>query len=167
MLVGTAEALQPVNDFLIRYIIRILCKYKKVEIVAGVVCADHVHLCESVLDGCPTCYCNLRSFLFSFFILVKSPTCNLVYSTNGHAGDYHFNSISATQQQLHRFQISSRDYGRGQTVQKMSAPFLSIFADSRTSCFSLGDKWNHKGGLSKCRKRETKIPSGTMDLILN
>ena len=63
---------------------------------------------------------------FSFFILVKSPTCNLVHSTNGHAGDYHFNSISATQQQLHRFQISSRDDGRGQTVQKMSAPFLSI-----------------------------------------
>lgn len=50
MLVGTAEALQPVDDFLIRYIIRILCKYKKVEIVAGVVCADHVHLCESVQE---------------------------------------------------------------------------------------------------------------------
>ena len=25
-----------------------LCKYKKVEIVAGAVCADHVHLCVSV-----------------------------------------------------------------------------------------------------------------------
>ena len=69
---------------------------------------------------CPGWMLNLllQFVKFSFFILVKSPTCNLVHSTNGHAGDYHFNSISATQQQLHRFQISSRDYGRGQTVQK-------------------------------------------------
>ena len=29
-------------------IIRTLCKYKKVEIVAGAVCADHVHLCVSI-----------------------------------------------------------------------------------------------------------------------
>ena len=31
-----------------REIIRTLCKYKKVEIVAGAVCADHVHLCVSI-----------------------------------------------------------------------------------------------------------------------
>ena len=48
MLVGTAEALQPVNDFLIRYIIRILCKYKKVESKADVVYADHVRLYVSI-----------------------------------------------------------------------------------------------------------------------
>lgn len=29
-------------------IIRKLCKYKKIEIVAGAVCADHVHLCMSI-----------------------------------------------------------------------------------------------------------------------
>ena len=32
----------------VREIIRTLCKYKKVEIIAGVVCADHVHLCVSI-----------------------------------------------------------------------------------------------------------------------
>ena len=31
-----------------REIIRTLCKYKKVEIIAGAVCADHVHLCVSI-----------------------------------------------------------------------------------------------------------------------
>ena len=34
------------ND--VREIIRTLCKYKKVEIIAGAVCADHVHLCVSI-----------------------------------------------------------------------------------------------------------------------
>ena len=32
----------------VREIIRTLCKYKSVEIVAGAVCADHVHLCVSI-----------------------------------------------------------------------------------------------------------------------
>lgn len=32
----------------VREIIRTLCKYKKVEIIAGAVCADHVHLCVCV-----------------------------------------------------------------------------------------------------------------------
>ena len=32
----------------VREIIRTLCKYKKVQIVAGAVCADHVHLCVSI-----------------------------------------------------------------------------------------------------------------------
>jgi putative transposase len=32
----------------VREIIRTLCKYKKVEIVAGAVCADHVHLCVAI-----------------------------------------------------------------------------------------------------------------------
>ena len=32
----------------VRKIIRTLCKYKKVQIIAGAVCADHVHLCVSI-----------------------------------------------------------------------------------------------------------------------
>ena len=32
----------------IREILRTLCKYKKVEIIEGAVCADHVHLCLSI-----------------------------------------------------------------------------------------------------------------------
>ena len=32
----------------VREIIRTLCGYKKVEIIAGAVCADHVHLCVSI-----------------------------------------------------------------------------------------------------------------------
>ena len=32
----------------VRDIIKTLCSYKKVEIVAGAVCADHVHLCVSI-----------------------------------------------------------------------------------------------------------------------
>ena len=32
----------------VREIIRTLCKYKKVEIIAGAVCEDHVHLCLSI-----------------------------------------------------------------------------------------------------------------------
>lgn len=32
----------------VREIIRTLCKYKKVEIIAGAVCSDHVHLCVSI-----------------------------------------------------------------------------------------------------------------------
>ena len=32
----------------VREIVRTLCKYKKVEIIAGAVCADHVHLCVSI-----------------------------------------------------------------------------------------------------------------------
>ena len=32
----------------VREILRTLCKYKGVEIVAGAVCADHVHLCVSI-----------------------------------------------------------------------------------------------------------------------
>ena len=32
----------------VRGIIRTLCKYKKVEIIAGAVCANHVHLCVSI-----------------------------------------------------------------------------------------------------------------------
>ena len=32
----------------VREIIRTLCKYKKVEIIVGAVCADHVHLCVSI-----------------------------------------------------------------------------------------------------------------------
>ena len=32
----------------IREIIRKLCKYKNVEIIEGVVCVDHVHLCVSI-----------------------------------------------------------------------------------------------------------------------
>ena len=32
----------------VREIIRTLCKYKKVQILAGAVCADHVHLCVSI-----------------------------------------------------------------------------------------------------------------------
>ena len=32
----------------VREIIKTLCSYKKVEIIAGAVCADHVHLCVSI-----------------------------------------------------------------------------------------------------------------------
>ena len=32
----------------VRDIIRTLCKYKKVEIIAGAVCTDHIHLCVSI-----------------------------------------------------------------------------------------------------------------------
>ena len=32
----------------VREIIKTLCKYKKVEIIEGAVCADHVHLCLSI-----------------------------------------------------------------------------------------------------------------------
>ena len=32
----------------VREIIRTLCKYKQVEIIAGAVCIDHVHLCVSI-----------------------------------------------------------------------------------------------------------------------
>ena len=32
----------------VREIIRILCRYKKVEIISGAVCIDHVHLCVSI-----------------------------------------------------------------------------------------------------------------------
>lgn len=32
----------------IREILRTLCRYKKVEIIEGAVCADHVHLCMSI-----------------------------------------------------------------------------------------------------------------------
>ena len=32
----------------VREILRTLCKYKKVEIVEGAVCGDHVHLCLSI-----------------------------------------------------------------------------------------------------------------------
>ena len=32
----------------VREILRTLCKYKGVEIIAGAVCADHVHLCVSI-----------------------------------------------------------------------------------------------------------------------
>lgn len=32
----------------IRVIIKTLCKYKRVEIIAGAVCSDHVHLCVSI-----------------------------------------------------------------------------------------------------------------------
>jgi len=32
----------------VREILRILCKYKKVEIVEGAVCSDHIHLCLSI-----------------------------------------------------------------------------------------------------------------------
>ena len=32
----------------VREIIRTLCKYKKVEIIEGAVCQDHVHLCLSI-----------------------------------------------------------------------------------------------------------------------
>ena len=32
----------------VRDIIKTLCSYKKVEIIAGAICADHVHLCVSI-----------------------------------------------------------------------------------------------------------------------
>ena len=32
----------------VREILRILCGYKKVEIIEGAVCSDHVHLCVSI-----------------------------------------------------------------------------------------------------------------------
>ena len=32
----------------VRNIIKTLCSYKKVEIIAGAICADHVHLCVSI-----------------------------------------------------------------------------------------------------------------------
>ena len=32
----------------IREILRTLCRYKKVEIIEGAVCVDHVHLCLSI-----------------------------------------------------------------------------------------------------------------------
>jgi putative transposase len=32
----------------IREIIKVLCKYKKVEIIEGAICSDHVHLCVSI-----------------------------------------------------------------------------------------------------------------------
>ena len=32
----------------IREIIKTLCKYKRVEIIAGALCSDHVHLCVSI-----------------------------------------------------------------------------------------------------------------------
>jgi putative transposase len=32
----------------VREILKTLCKYKKVEIIEGAVCADHVHLCLSI-----------------------------------------------------------------------------------------------------------------------
>ena len=32
----------------IREIIKVLCRYKKVEIIEGTVCLDHVHLCVSI-----------------------------------------------------------------------------------------------------------------------
>ena len=32
----------------VRNIIKTLCSYRKVEIIAGAICADHVHLCVSI-----------------------------------------------------------------------------------------------------------------------
>ena len=32
----------------VREILRTLCRYRKVEIIEGAVCADHVHLCLSI-----------------------------------------------------------------------------------------------------------------------
>jgi putative transposase len=32
----------------IREIVKVLCKYKKVEIIEGATCSDHVHLCVSI-----------------------------------------------------------------------------------------------------------------------
>ena len=32
----------------VREILRTLCKYKKVEVIEGAVCADHVHICVSI-----------------------------------------------------------------------------------------------------------------------
>lgn len=32
----------------VRKIIKMLCDYRNIEIVEGVVCADHVHLCLSI-----------------------------------------------------------------------------------------------------------------------
>ena len=32
----------------LREIIKVLCKYKHVEIIEGAICADHVHLCLSI-----------------------------------------------------------------------------------------------------------------------
>ncbi len=32
----------------IREIIKVLCRYKKVEIIEGAVCMDHIHLCVSI-----------------------------------------------------------------------------------------------------------------------
>ena len=31
-----------------REIIKVLCKYKKVEVIEGAICSDHVHLCVSI-----------------------------------------------------------------------------------------------------------------------
>ena len=39
----------------IRDIIRTLCPYKKVEIIEGTVCVDHVHLCVSIPPKIAVC----------------------------------------------------------------------------------------------------------------
>ena len=64
------------ND--IRDIISTLCKYKNVEIIAGAVCVDHVHLSVAIppkicvsdfmgyLKGKSTLKCPSRNFTYSF-----------------------------------------------------------------------------------------------------
>ncbi|MBN1105020.1 MAG: IS200/IS605 family transposase [Deltaproteobacteria bacterium] len=37
----------------LRTILRRLCEYKGVEAVEGTLCIDHIHVCLSILPGCP------------------------------------------------------------------------------------------------------------------
>ena len=62
----------------VREIIRTLCKYKKVEIIEGAVCPDHVHLCLSI----PPKMC-----IAEFMGYLKGKSALMIYDRNPNLGD--------------------------------------------------------------------------------
>ena len=64
------------ND--VREIIRTLCKYKKVEIIEGAVCIDHVHLCLSVPP---------KMSISSFMGYLKGKSALMIYDRHPELGN--------------------------------------------------------------------------------
>ena len=62
----------------VREILRTLCKYKKVEIVAGAVCSDHVHLCLSIPP---------KIAISEFMGYLKGKSALMIYDRHPEIGD--------------------------------------------------------------------------------
>ena len=81
----------------VREIIKTLCKYKKVEIIEGAVCADHVHLCLSIPPK--ICIAEFMGYLkgkSALMIYDRHPELGSKWDRSFWARGYYLSTIDST-----------------------------------------------------------------------
>ena len=99
----------------VREIIRTLCKYKKVEIVAGAVCTDHIHLCVSIPPKlCVSDFVGYLKGKSALMIFDKHPEMGNKWDRSFWARGYYVSTVGNVDEE------TVKEYIRRQTEESMN-----------------------------------------------